>query len=129
MSSLLCEQKLYAQGGRSFWVHNTGTFGCLPYVLDRFLITAAEVDRFGCAMPFNEVAQFFNHRLKKAMDGLGEVLPEASITYVDVYSVKRKLITQAKKFGIELKVFNFLSLLQNLQNSKLIGPPDVFRIP
>lgn len=126
---MLCEQKLYAQGGRSFRVHNTGPLGCLPYVLDRFLITAAQVDRFGCATPFNKVAQFFNHRLKEAMDGLGEVLPEASITYVDVYSVKHKLITRAKKYGTELKVFNFRSLLQNVQNLKLIAPSDVFRIP
>ncbi|KAK9277187.1 hypothetical protein L1049_006726 [Liquidambar formosana] len=58
---------LYGQGGRSFWIHNTGPVGCLPYVLDRFPITAAQVDRFGCATPYNEVAQYFNRRLKEAV--------------------------------------------------------------
>ncbi|PKI31122.1 hypothetical protein CRG98_048490 [Punica granatum] len=92
---------VYDQGGRSFWVHNTGPLGCLPYVLDRFLITAAQVDKFGCGAPFNEVAQYFNRQLKDAVDTLRKDLPEASITYVDVYSVKHKLIAQAKKFGFQ----------------------------
>lgn len=92
-------QKVYAQGGRSFWVHNTGPVGCLPYVLDRFLVTAAQVNKFGCATPFNDVAQYFNSRLKETIDGLRKVLPLAAITYVDVYSVKYNLITRAKKYG------------------------------
>lgn len=73
--------------------------GCLPYVMDRFPITAAQVDRFGCASPFNEVAQFFNHRLKEAVHVLREELPLAAITYVDIYSVKYYLISHAKKLG------------------------------
>ncbi|KAJ8458123.1 hypothetical protein OPV22_031049 [Ensete ventricosum] len=36
---------VYGLGGRFFWIHNTGPFGCLPYVLDRFPIRAPEVDR------------------------------------------------------------------------------------
>lgn len=100
---VVCEQKVYAQGGRSFWVHNTGPLGCLPYVVDRFLITAAQVDKFGCATPFNDVARFFNHQLKEAVDRLRVDLPEAWITYVDVYSVKHKLITRAKKFGTQFE--------------------------
>lgn len=67
--------------------------------MDRFPITAAQVDKFGCASPFNEVAQFFNHRLKKAVHVLREELPLAAITYVDIYSVKYSLISKAKKLG------------------------------
>ncbi|KAL0408558.1 UNVERIFIED_CONTAM: GDSL esterase/lipase [Sesamum radiatum] len=43
---------LYAQGGRSFWIHNTGPVGCLPYVLDRFSVTAAQIDKYGFENPF-----------------------------------------------------------------------------
>ncbi|KAF2282249.1 hypothetical protein GH714_043890 [Hevea brasiliensis] len=90
---------VYAQGGRSFWIHNTGPVGCLPYSLDRFLITASQIDKYGCASPFNEVSQYFNRELKAAVVQLRTELPLAAITYVDIYSLKYKLITQAKKFG------------------------------
>ncbi|XP_021833578.1 GDSL esterase/lipase At3g26430-like [Prunus avium] len=90
---------VYEQGGRSFWIHNTGPLGCLPYVLDRFLINRAQIDKYGCADQFNEVAQYFNQRLKEALLHLKKDLPLAAITYVDVYSVKRALITQTKKYG------------------------------
>ncbi|XVE74941.1 hypothetical protein DITRI_Ditri12bG0059000 [Diplodiscus trichospermus] len=95
-------KRVYDQGGRAFWIHNTGPVGCLPYVLDRFLITAAQVDKYGCGSPFNEVAQYFNQRLKDVVIQLRKQLPFAAITYVDVYSVKYTLITQAKKLGFEL---------------------------
>lgn len=95
-------QDIYKQGGRSFWIHNTGPVGCLPYVMDRLLITAAQVDKVGCSSPFNEVAQYFNARLKEAVVQLREDLPLAAITYVDVYAVKYKLISQAKKYGTQL---------------------------
>ncbi|XP_044491910.1 GDSL esterase/lipase At3g26430-like [Mangifera indica] len=94
-------KNVYGQGGRSFWIHNTGPLGCLPYILDRFLVTAAQVDKYGCSTPFNQVAQFFNTKLKETVIHLRKDLPSAAITYVDVYSIKHTLITQAKKLGFE----------------------------
>nr|GEU59301.1 GDSL esterase/lipase At3g26430-like [Tanacetum cinerariifolium] len=76
-----------------------GPFGCLPYVMDRQLVTAGQVDKYGCVGSFNELAQFFNHRLKETVDRLREELPKAAITYVDIYSVKYALITQATRYG------------------------------
>ncbi|KAL2559860.1 GDSL esterase/lipase [Forsythia ovata] len=90
---------LYYHGGRSFWIHNTGPVGCLPYIMDRLLITAGQVDKVGCATPFNEVAQYFNRLLKEAVVNLRKDLPLAALTYVDVYSVKYELISRAKKHG------------------------------
>lgn len=90
---------MYAEGGRSFWIHNTGPVGCLPYSLDRFLVTAAQIDKYGCASSFNKVSLYFNQELKKSVVQLRKELPLAAITYVDIYSVKYTLITQAKKFG------------------------------
>lgn len=95
----LNSQYIYGQGGRNFWIHNTGPFGCLAYVLERIPISAAEVDKSGCGTPFNEVAQYFNRGLKKVVFQLRKKLPLAAITYVDVYSVKYKLISQARKHG------------------------------
>ncbi|KAF8378213.1 hypothetical protein HHK36_029552 [Tetracentron sinense] len=94
-------KNIYSQGGRSFWIHNTGPVGCLPYVMDRVLITTGQVDSAGCASPFNEVAQYFNQKLKEAVVQLRMDLPLAAITYVDAYSLKYSLISQAKKHGFE----------------------------
>nr|DAD30772.1 TPA_asm: hypothetical protein HUJ06_009623 [Nelumbo nucifera] len=92
---------IYDQGGRSFWIHNTGPVGCLPYILDRLLVRAPEVDKAGCATPYNEVAQYFNIKLKETVVQLRNQLPLAAITYVDVYSVKYSLISQATKHGFK----------------------------
>nr|GMD19484.1 GDSL esterase/lipase At3g26430-like [Ipomoea batatas] len=90
---------IYGQGGRYFWIHNTGPVGCLPYVMDRLVVTAAQVDKAGCAAPFNEVAQYFNGELKQAVQQLRQDLPHAALTYVDVYSVMYDLISRAKQHG------------------------------
>ncbi|OMO81626.1 Lipase, GDSL [Corchorus olitorius] len=93
------DENIYWQGGRYFWVHNTGPVGCLPYVMDRLPILASQIDEYGCASPFNEVAQFFNRELNKAVQQLRKDLPLAAITYVDVYSLKYSLITNGRKHG------------------------------
>ncbi|KAI7997614.1 GDSL esterase/lipase [Camellia lanceoleosa] len=90
---------IYNQGGRSFWIHNTGPVGCLPYIMDRLPITAGQVDKAGCSGPFNDVAQYFNVKLKETVVRLRMDLPMAAITYIDVYSVKYSLISQATKHG------------------------------
>ncbi|CAI9093038.1 OLC1v1028439C1 [Oldenlandia corymbosa var. corymbosa] len=94
-------KNIYAQGGRSFWIHNTGPAGCLPYVMDRFPTTAGQIDEHGCASTYNEVAQYFNRRLKEAIVKLRKALPKAAITYVNVYNVKYFLISRAKNLGFE----------------------------
>ncbi|KAK4274015.1 hypothetical protein QN277_017307 [Acacia crassicarpa] len=90
---------IYKLGARSFWIHNTGPIGCLPYILTNFL--SAERDAFGCAKPYNQVAQYFNSKLKEAAGQLRKDLPNAAITYVDVYSVKYSLFSSPKKYGFE----------------------------
>ncbi|KAG9150602.1 hypothetical protein Leryth_008068 [Lithospermum erythrorhizon] len=92
-------KNVYYQGGRSFWIHNTGPVGCLPYVMDRLLVTAGQVDKIGCVTPINDVAQYFNKGLKQLVVQLRKEFPLATFTYVDVYSVKYNLISQAQKHG------------------------------
>nr|CAD1824470.1 unnamed protein product [Ananas comosus var. bracteatus] len=71
-------QSVYGQGGRYFWIHNTGPFGCLPYVLERVPLKAPDVDRHGCGTPFNGVAQLFNEKLKETVAQLRRDLPSPS---------------------------------------------------
>ncbi|XP_050204431.1 alpha-L-fucosidase 3-like [Mercurialis annua] len=90
---------IYGQGGRNFWIHNTGPFGCLAYVLDRIPLSEAEIDNAGCGIQYNEVAQYFNDGLKKLVIKLRKKLPHAAITYVDIYSLKYKLFIQTRNHG------------------------------
>jgi len=71
----------------------------LPYIIELHKVTPDKVDKAGCAIPFNEVAKFFNHELKQAVVQLRKKLPSAAITYVDVYSAKYSLISQAYRHG------------------------------
>ncbi|KAG6536402.1 hypothetical protein ZIOFF_001456 [Zingiber officinale] len=99
---VLAIQSIYWEGGRYFWIHNTGPFGCLPYVLDRLTLKAPEVDHFGCGAPFNEVAQLFNRKLNQTLSRLRKDLPLGVFTYVDIYSIKRELLSHAHQHGFEL---------------------------
>nr|XP_012570621.1 uncharacterized protein LOC101514585 [Cicer arietinum] len=90
---------IYNLGARSFWIHNTGPIGCLPYILGNF--ESAERDEFGCAKQYNEVAQYFNLKLKEAVDQIREEFPQVAITYVDIYSAKYSLFTNPIKYGFE----------------------------
>lgn len=85
-------------GARSFWIHNTGPIGCLGYILVGF--PTAEKDVAGCAKPYNEVAQYFNHKLKESVFQLRRDFPAALFTYVDVYSLKYALFSEPKTYGI-----------------------------
>ncbi|KAA8538471.1 hypothetical protein F0562_027983 [Nyssa sinensis] len=95
-------KNVYKLGARSFWIHNTGPIGCLPYILSSFPISPDEMDSAGCARPYNEVAQYFNYKLKEAIVKLRKELPLAAITYVDIYSAKYSLFTEPEKYGFEL---------------------------
>jgi hypothetical protein len=76
-------------------------------MLDRYPMSAAQIDKFGCATPFNEVAQYFNHKLKEIVVQLREELSEATIEYVDVYTLKYTLISHAQKYGKRLKLIPY----------------------
>jgi hypothetical protein len=76
-------------------------------MLDRYPMSAAQIDKFGCATPFNEVAQYFNQKLKEIVVQLREELSEATIEYVDVYTLKYTLISHAQKYGKRLKLIPY----------------------
>lgn len=98
-------QNIYGQGGRAFWIHNTGPIGCLP--VNRFYIlnpAPGTVDDYGCIKAQNEMAMEFNKQLKDIVVKLRTELPEAAITHVDVYTAKYKLISNSKNLGKQLSV-------------------------
>ncbi|GAB4855671.1 hypothetical protein Ancab_024293 [Ancistrocladus abbreviatus] len=92
-------QDLYDQGARNFWIHNTGPLGCLPQKLTLDQNKAGDLDSFGCISSYNAAAKMFNAALQQFIQGMKSALKDATIVYVDVYSIKYDLIANASKYG------------------------------
>ncbi|XP_027347243.1 GDSL esterase/lipase At5g14450-like [Abrus precatorius] len=95
-------QSLYGLGGRTFWIHNTGPIGCLPVAMPMHNAknqTNVTLDQNGCVNYQNDMAKEFNKKLMKIVVKLRAQLPDASIIYVDMFSAKYELISNANKEG------------------------------
>lgn len=95
-------QKLYQLGARTFWIHNTGPIGCLPVIIKDYPPAPDNMDQIGCVKSYNELAQEFNKQLKDKVSQLKTQLQETLFVYVDIYSVKYSLISEANKHGKQL---------------------------
>lgn len=94
--------QLYKEGARYFWVHNTGPIGCLPYnVIYAHPKKSSTFDSNGCVKSQNKVAKEFNKQLKSMIAHLKAELPNTAFTYVDLYSAKYALISNAKNQGFD----------------------------
>ncbi|XP_048139666.1 GDSL esterase/lipase At5g14450-like [Rhodamnia argentea] len=98
-------QQLYGEGARAFWIHNTGPIGCLPFMALPFKFRNGTLDQSGCNAYQNNVIQEFNQQLKESVDQLRRNVSMAVFTYVDVYSAKLSLISDAKNQGNLLQRF------------------------
>ncbi|XP_026377673.1 GDSL esterase/lipase At5g14450-like [Papaver somniferum] len=84
-------QQLYSEGARVFWLHNTGPFGCLPDRNSKYPKKPGVLDKNGCVIPLNKIAQEFNMQLKSKLIQLKASLTGAAFTYVDAYTAKFNL--------------------------------------
>ncbi|KAM0954849.1 hypothetical protein TB2_022958 [Malus domestica] len=92
--------RIYEEGGRTFWIHNTGPVGCLPIQLFYNLNPPPGfLDDHGCVKAQNNIAVEFNRQLRDRVTKLRAELPLAAITYVDVFAAKYGLIGTAKTEG------------------------------
>ncbi|XP_062144795.1 GDSL esterase/lipase At1g54790-like [Alnus glutinosa] len=94
-------KKLYDVGARSFWIHNTGPLGCLPRIIAKFGKDTTKLDQFGCVNSHNRAANQFNMQLHDLCTKFRAQLPEANITYVDIFSVKLNLISNYSQYGFK----------------------------
>ncbi|KAL2903437.1 hypothetical protein RDABS01_002147 [Bienertia sinuspersici] len=95
----LINQFALAIKARTFWIHNTGPIGCLPYLLLKYPPKPGNVDEAGCIKSYNEVAKEFNRQLKSRISELQAQLHDSLLVYVDIYSAKYSLISESKKYG------------------------------
>ncbi|KAG2324614.1 hypothetical protein Bca52824_007342 [Brassica carinata] len=84
-------QTVYLYGGRKFWVHNTGPLGCAPKELAINPHNESDLDPIGCFRVHNDVAKTFNKGLFSLVNEMRAQLKDATLVYVDIYSIKYKL--------------------------------------
>ncbi|XP_008235068.1 PREDICTED: GDSL esterase/lipase At1g54790-like [Prunus mume] len=94
-------QKLYNQGARNFWIHNTGPLGCLPRIIATFGKNPSQLDQFGCVASHNRAATAFNAQLHDLCFKFQRKFPEANVTYINIYKIKLDLITNYAQYGFK----------------------------
>ena len=75
----------------------------MPVSLHYHNIKPEELDKIGCLKSQNDFAIEFNKQLKDRVIKLREELPDAVLTYVDMYAAKYELIANAKQEGNHIK--------------------------
>ncbi|CAK9314929.1 unnamed protein product [Citrullus colocynthis] len=94
-------QKLYDQGARNFWIHNTGPLGCLAQNVAKFGTDPSKLDEFGCVSSHNQAAKLFNLQLHALCKKLQGQYTDGNVTYIDIYSIKSNLIANYSQLGFE----------------------------
>ena len=92
-------QKLYEQGARNFWIHNTGPLGCLPQNVAIFGTDKSKLDEFGCVSQHNQGAKAFNKQLLALSKKLEGKYSDANFAYVDIFTIKYNLIANYSQYG------------------------------
>ncbi|KAG6775129.1 hypothetical protein POTOM_018557 [Populus tomentosa] len=94
-------KKLYDQGARNFWIHNTGPLGCLTQNVAKFGTDPSKLDELGCVSGHNQAAKLFNLQLHALTKKLQDQHSDSNITYVDIYTIKSNLIANYSRYGFE----------------------------
>ncbi|KAK4477512.1 hypothetical protein RD792_016739 [Penstemon davidsonii] len=94
-------EKLYEQGARNFWIHNTGPLGCLPQVIVNFGNDPSKLDGLGCVSSHNQASKNFNLQLHALFKKLQAQYQDANFTYVDIFTIKSNLIANYSTYGFE----------------------------
>ncbi|KAL8528598.1 hypothetical protein ACS0TY_006150 [Phlomoides rotata] len=94
-------KKLYGEGARYFWIHNTGPLGCLTQNIVKFGSDPSKLDELGCVSSHNQASRIFNlqlHALCKKFQGQYQ---DANFTHVDIFTIKSNLIANYSRYGFE----------------------------
>lgn len=92
-------QKLYDEGARTFWIHNTGPLGCLPQNIAKFGTDPSKLDELGCVATHNQASKLFNLQLHALCTKLRMQYTDATVTFVDIFTIKSNLIANYSKYG------------------------------
>ncbi|XP_039123951.1 GDSL esterase/lipase At4g01130-like [Dioscorea cayenensis subsp. rotundata] len=87
-------------GGRTFMVFNMAPIGCYPAFLTDLPHNNSDLDLYGCMISYNNEAQNYNKMLKEKLSETRNLLPDATIVYVDTHSIKLDLFQHPKDHGL-----------------------------
>ncbi|XP_039123839.1 GDSL esterase/lipase At4g01130-like [Dioscorea cayenensis subsp. rotundata] len=94
-------EELYNElGGRTFMVFNMAPIGCYPAFLTYLPHNNSDLDMYGCMISYNNEAQNYNKMLKEKLSETRNLLPDATIVYVDTHSIKLDLFQHPKDHGL-----------------------------
>lgn len=94
-------KRLYDEGARYFWIHNTGPLGCLAQNIAKFGTDPSKLDELGCVSGHNQAAKTFNLQLHALCSKLQGQYPDSNVTYVDIFTIKSNLIANYSRYGFE----------------------------
>ncbi|PSS26694.1 GDSL esterase/lipase [Actinidia chinensis var. chinensis] len=94
-------KKLYDQGARNFWIHNTGPLGCLAQNVAKFGTDPSKLDELGCVSSHNQASRLLNLQLHVLCKKLQGQYSDANVTHVDIFTIKSNLIGNYSRYGFE----------------------------
>ncbi|MCL7047168.1 hypothetical protein MKW94_029803 [Papaver nudicaule] len=92
---------IFQNGGKNFWIHNTGPLGCLPQRLSLASHSQGDLDQHGCLRTLNDAAKAFNEKLHALCEELRSAMKNVTIVYTDIFAIKYDLIANSAKYGFK----------------------------
>lgn len=80
-------------------VLNLAPVGCYPSFLVELPHNSTEQDEFGCMVSYNNAVVNYNKMLKESLKQTRENLSDASVIYVDTYTVLLELFQHPSSHG------------------------------
>ncbi|QCD81494.1 GDSL esterase/lipase At4g01130-like [Vigna unguiculata] len=94
-------KELYNLGGRTFLVLNLAPVGCYPSFLVQLPHNSSDIDEFGCLVSYNNAVREYNNMLKQSLRQIRESLSDASVVYVDTFTVLLELFQHPTSHGLK----------------------------
>ncbi|XP_057439614.1 GDSL esterase/lipase At4g01130-like [Lotus japonicus] len=94
-------KELYDLGGRAFMVLNLAPIGCYPSLLVQRPHNSSDLDEFGCMVSYDNAVVDYNNMLKETLTQTRKSLSDASVIYVDSYSVLLELFQHPTSHGLQ----------------------------
>lgn len=88
-------------------VQNLAPVGCYPAFLVQLPHNISDIDEFGCLISYNKAVVDYNNMLKDALAQSRQSLQNASLIYVDTFSILLDLFQRPTSHGKVVLTTNY----------------------